>query len=59
MQHHHQVRAARLAAQRAAASGTGPLEEAEAESERDGWHSLDDVLADMDAMIAAAERDVT
>jgi putative addiction module CopG family antidote len=35
------------------------LEEAEAESERDGWHSLDDVLADMDAIIAAAERDAT
>ena len=35
------------------------LEEAEAESERDGWHSLDDVLADMDAIIAATERDAT
>jgi putative addiction module CopG family antidote len=35
------------------------LEATEAESERDGWHSLDDVLADMDAMIAAAERDAT
>jgi putative addiction module CopG family antidote len=35
------------------------LEEAEAESERDGWHSLDDVLADMDAIIVAAERDAT
>jgi len=35
------------------------LEAAEAESERDGWHSLDDVLADMDAIIAATERDAT
>jgi putative addiction module CopG family antidote len=35
------------------------LEEAEAESERDGWHSLDDVLADMDAIIAAADRNPT
>jgi putative addiction module CopG family antidote len=35
------------------------LEEAEAESERDGWLSLDDVLADMDATIAVAERDAT
>jgi putative addiction module CopG family antidote len=35
------------------------LEAAEAESERDGWHSLDDVLADIDAIIAAAERDAT
>jgi Arc/MetJ-type ribon-helix-helix transcriptional regulator len=33
------------------------LQEAESESERDGWHNLDDVLADMDAIIAAAERD--
>jgi len=35
------------------------LEEAEAESERDGWHSLDDVLADMDAIIAAAESEIS
>ncbi len=35
------------------------LEEAEAESGRDGWHSLDDVLADMDSIIVAAERDAT
>jgi antitoxin ParD1/3/4 len=35
------------------------LEEAEAERERDGWHRLDDVLADMDAIIAAVEHDAT
>jgi antitoxin ParD1/3/4 len=29
------------------------LEAAEAEADRDGWHSLDDVLAEMDQIIAA------
>jgi len=33
------------------------LGEAEAESERAGWHSLDEVLADMDTIIAATTRD--
>ena len=28
------------------------LEQAEAEAERDGWHSLEDVLAETDAIIA-------
>ncbi len=32
------------------------LDEAVAESDRDGWHSLDDVLAEMDEIIEAAER---
>ena len=32
------------------------LQEAEAESERDGRHCLDDLLSDMDTIIAAAER---
>ncbi len=32
------------------------LEDAQAEAERDGWHSLDDVLAEMDRIIDAAER---
>ncbi|HEY1933117.1 MAG TPA: type II toxin-antitoxin system ParD family antitoxin [Acetobacteraceae bacterium] len=43
--------------EQARAEFVNSLQEAEAESERDGWHSLDDVLADMDAIIAAAERD--
>lgn len=42
--------------QQARAGFVRSLEEAEAESERDGWHSLDDVLTEMDAIIAAAER---
>ncbi len=29
------------------------LEDAEAEAERDGWHSLDDVLAETDTIIAS------
>ena len=29
------------------------LEEAEAEADRDGWHSLDDVMAEADRIIAA------
>lgn len=29
------------------------LEEAEAESEREGWHSLDEVMAEADRIIAA------
>ena len=29
------------------------LEAAQAESDRDGWHSLDDILTDMDRIIAA------
>lgn len=29
------------------------LEEAEAEAERDGWHSLDDIMAEADRIIAA------
>jgi hypothetical protein len=29
------------------------LEDAHAEAERDGWHSLDDVLAEADGIIAA------
>ena len=45
--------------EQARAAFTRSLEEAEAESEHDGWHSLDDVLADMDAIIAATERDAT
>jgi putative addiction module CopG family antidote len=43
----------------ARAAFVNSLQEAEAESERDGWHSRDDVLADMDAIIAAAERAAT
>ncbi len=43
--------------EQARAAFAGSLEEAEADSDRDGWHSLDDVLADMDALIAATERD--
>jgi putative addiction module CopG family antidote len=43
--------------EQACAAFARSLEEAAAESERDGWHSLDDVLADMDGIIAAAERD--
>ncbi len=34
------------------------LEDAEAEAERDGWHSLDEVLAEADRIIAA-KRDAT
>jgi antitoxin ParD1/3/4 len=33
------------------------LEEAEAEAERDGWHSLEDVLAEVDRIIESAEQD--
>jgi putative addiction module CopG family antidote len=32
------------------------LEDAEAESERDGWHSIDDVHAEMAALIDEARR---
>jgi putative addiction module CopG family antidote len=43
LQRHEQVRATFVAS----------LEAAEAEAERAGWHSLDDVLAEADAIIAA------
>jgi putative addiction module CopG family antidote len=39
--------------ERARAEFIASLEEAEAEAERDGWHSLDDVLAEADRIIAA------
>jgi antitoxin ParD1/3/4 len=35
---------------------TASLREAEEEAEREGWVSLDDVLADMDGIIGEAER---
>jgi antitoxin ParD1/3/4 len=48
-----------LRQEQARAAFARSLEAAEAESERDGWHSLDDVLADLDAIIAAVARDAT
>jgi Arc/MetJ-type ribon-helix-helix transcriptional regulator len=36
-----------------------PLEEAEAESERDGWHGLDEVMAEADRIIAAKRHGQT
>ncbi len=38
--------------EQARAEFVASLEAAEAEAEREGWHSLDDVLADMDRIIA-------
>ena len=35
---------------------TAELQEAEAEAGRDGWFTLEEVLAECDAIIAAAER---
>ena len=43
LQRHEQARAEFVAS----------LEAAEAESDREGWHSLDDVLAEADQIIAA------
>jgi antitoxin ParD1/3/4 len=37
----------------ARADFVGSLEAAEAEAEREGWHSLDDVLVEADQIIAA------
>ena len=39
--------------EQARAAFVASLEAAEAEAERDGWHSLDDVLAEADEIIAA------
>ena len=43
--------------EQARAEFVASLEEAEAEAEREGWHSLDETLADMDHIINA-KRDV-
>ena len=39
--------------EQACAEFIASLEEAEAESEREGWHSLDEVMAEADRIIAA------
>ena len=39
--------------ERARADFVASLEAAEAEAEREGWHSLDDVMAEADQIIAA------
>jgi len=43
-------------AEAARAEFIASLEEAEAESEREGWHTIDDVHAEMTALIDEARR---
>ena len=42
--------------ERARTSFVASLEAAEAESEREGWHGLEDVLAEADQIIAAKDN---